>query len=202
MHKFRHENGGHERLRVDAEERLRQGTAPATRGWTVSTDALALLHRLASNPDSAGEALKLLHELRTHQVELDLQYGQLEANEQELAQERDRYKALFDFAPVGYFAVGVDGRVIETNLAGAELLGVARDSLVGRTVVSFLTPESRPTLADLLKKLAEGRSSASCEVWCAGSGGGLRRFHVVADRSARGEAVLMVLSPYDRLPGV
>jgi len=202
MPKFTHEPGGHERLRVDAEELLRQGTAPASRGWTVSTDALALLYRLASNTDSAGEALKLLHELQTHQVELDLQLGQLEANEQELGQERDRYKALFDFAPVGYFAVGLDGRVIETNLAGAELLGVARDSLVGHTVSSFLAPESRPTLAGLLKELADGRSSASCDVRCAGSGGGLRKFHVIADLSASGEAVLMIVSPSDRLPGV
>ena len=195
MPKFTHETGGHERLRVDAEELLRQGTAPASHGWAVSTDALALLYRLASKSDSAGEALKLLHELQTHQVELDLQLGQMEANEQELGQERDRYKALFDFAPVGYFAVGLDGRVIETNLAGAELLGVARDNLIGHTVSSFLVPESRPALAGLLKELADGCSSASCEVQCAGGGGGVRRFHVVADLSASGEAVLMILSP-------
>ncbi|TVP78391.1 PAS domain S-box protein [Thioalkalivibrio sp.] len=202
MPNFTHETGGHERLRFDAEEQLRKGSAPPTRGWTVSADALELLHRLASNPDSAGEAVKLLHELRTHQVELDLQLGQLEANEQELGQERDRYKALFDFAPVGYFAVGLDGRVIETNLAGAELLGVARDGLVGHTVSSFLAPESRPALAGLLNELANGCSSASCEVQCAGGGGGLRRFHVIADLSASGEAILMIVSPYDRLPGV
>jgi len=202
MPNFTHETGGHERLRFDAEEQLRKGSAPPTRGWTVSADALELLHRLASNPDSAGEAVKLLHELRTHQVELDLQLGQLEANEQELGQERDRYKALFDFAPVGYFAVGLDGGVIETNLAGAELLGAARDSLVGRTFASFLAPESRPVLADLLKELATRRAHPSCEVRCAGGGGGLRPFQVAAALSASGDTVLMVVSPADRSPGV
>nr|WP_296747625.1 PAS domain S-box protein [Thioalkalivibrio sp.] len=156
---------------------------------------------MASNPDSAGEALKLLHELQTHQVELDLQYGQLEANEQEIAQERDRYKALFDRAPVGYFTVVLDGRFIETNLAGAELLGVARDNLVGHSVGSFLASESRPALVGLLKELADGRASASCEVWCAGSGGGLRQLHVVADLSVSGESVLMIVSPHHRSPG-
>jgi len=202
MPNFIHQPGGHERLRADAEERLRQGSAPPTRGWTLSTDALELLHRLASTPDSAGEALKLLHELQTHQVELDLQYGQLEANEQELVQERDRYRVLFDFAPTGYFTLGLDGRVTEANLAGTELLGVARDSLVGRTFASFLAPDSRPMLADLLKELATGRAHASCEVRCAGGGGGLRPFHVAAALSASGDTVLMIVSPADRSPGV
>lgn len=197
-----HQPRGHERLRADAEERLRQGSAPPTRGWTLSADALELLHRLASTPDSAGEALKLLHELQTHQVELDLQYGQLEANEQELVQERDRYKTLFDFAPTGYFTLGLDGRVTEANLAGAELLGVARDSLVGHTVTSFLAPESRPTVADLLKELAAGRGHASCEVRCADGGGGLRPFHLAAALSASGDTVLMIASPAYRSPGV
>ena len=60
-------------LRLNAEERLRQGTAPPNRGWTTSGDALACLHQLASNQSSAADALKFLHELQVYQVELDLQ---------------------------------------------------------------------------------------------------------------------------------
>ena len=67
-------------LRQAAEDSLKQGTTPPTKGWSISADALALLYRLASNPDSAGDALKLLHELQAHQVELDLQHEQLKAN--------------------------------------------------------------------------------------------------------------------------
>ena len=65
-------------LRVDAEDRLEHGTAPPTRGWPTGSEALRLLHSLASAPASASEALKLLHELQVHQVELDLQREQME----------------------------------------------------------------------------------------------------------------------------
>ncbi|ANB02367.1 PAS domain-containing protein [Ectothiorhodospira sp. BSL-9] len=202
MPKFTREPRGHEQLRADAEERLREGTAPPTRGWTLGEDALALLYSLARNPDSASDALRLLHELQTHQVELDLQYQQLEANEQELALEKDRYKVLFNNAPAGYLTVDLDGRVIEANPAGAELLGAPRDRLVGHTVVSFLAPESRATLAGLLKDLAEGRASASsCSVSHTDSGGGLRQLHVVADLSASGDAILMIILPHHAPPG-
>ena len=65
-------------LRVTAEERLNRGSAPATRGGSTGAPALASLHRLANAPASASDALKLLHELQVHQVELDLQHEQAE----------------------------------------------------------------------------------------------------------------------------
>ena len=55
-------------LRIDAETRLSSGKAPLANGWTLNPDTLALLYRLASNPDTASDGLKLLHELQTHQV--------------------------------------------------------------------------------------------------------------------------------------
>jgi PAS domain S-box-containing protein len=189
-------------LRLDAELRLREGSAPQTKGWGVSAEALALLYRLASVPDSAGDALKLLHELQAHQVELDLQHGQLQANEREFAQELDRYKALFDFAPVGYFVVGREGLVIESNLAGSRLLGVEPDEVGGRPVADFLAPDSRFALLGLLKKLRDGDAGASCEVQTGNGEGGSRPLRIVANMAPGGEAVLMIVSDPAPTPGV
>jgi PAS domain S-box-containing protein len=194
--------GSQSQLRLDAELKLREGIAPLTNGWGVSADALALLYRLAVAPDSAGDALKLLHELQAHQVELDLQHGQLQANEHEFAQELDRYKALFDFAPVGYLVVGRGGLVIEGNLAGARLLGVEPDEVGGRPVADFLAPGSRLALLGLLKKLRDGGAGASCEVQTANGEGGLRPIRIVADMAPGGEAVLMIVSESARTQGV
>jgi PAS domain-containing protein len=197
MARSTHDPVAQAQLRLHAEDRLSNGTAPPAGGGTVGADTLSLLYRLAGSPHSAGDALKLLHELQTHQVELDLQHGQMEATERNLAHDRARYKAFFDFAPVGYFIVDLEGRIVEGNLAGAQLLGVEQDSLAAHPVHHFLVPESRPAMVGLLKALGDGRASASCEVQCAGNGSGLSRLQVVADRAPGGESVLMIVSRCD-----
>jgi PAS domain S-box-containing protein len=185
------------RLRLAADTRLSEGNAPPSIGWTISGDVLALLYRLASDPDTAGDALKLLHELQAHQVELDLQHAQLEANERAFAEDLAHYKALYDFAPVGYFVVGLEGLIIDGNLAGANLLGVDPPEFRNQSVDSFLAPESRPAFVDLLKTLREGGSGASCEVHPRHGADGSRRFRITASRSPGGEVVLMAVSEYD-----
>jgi hypothetical protein len=99
MPPFIADSSGQPTLRQQAHHQLVAGVAPQSRGWGVSVEALTLLHRLASQPGSASDALKLLHELQVHQVELDLQQAQLEANERELNDELSRYRLLFEQAP-------------------------------------------------------------------------------------------------------
>ncbi|MEQ8206462.1 MAG: PAS domain S-box protein, partial [Woeseia sp.] len=97
---------------------MKTGTAPKSSGSAVGKDALTLLHRLSSDPASAGDALKLLHELQVHQVELDLQMGQIEANEHELTESLALFQSLYDLAPFAYFLVDREGNIAETNSAG------------------------------------------------------------------------------------
>jgi PAS domain S-box-containing protein len=191
------ESSDQARLRLAADTSLSDGTAPPSKGWTISGDVLALLYRLASDPVTAGDALKLLHELQAHQVELDLQQAQLEANERAFAEDLAHYKALYDFAPVGYFIVGLEGLIIDGNLAGASLLGVGPTEFRNQSVDSYLAPESRPAFAELLNALREGGSSASCDVRPRHGANSSRRFRVAANRSADGDVILMVVSEYD-----
>lgn len=189
-------------LRSAAERKLREGKAPSTNSVGISVDALALLYRLATVPDSSSDALKLLHELQTHQVELDLQHEQLKANEHDFAQELDRYRAIFDFAPVGYFVVNREGLIIETNLAGARLFGVEQNEFGGRPLANFLAPGSLLALRGLLKKLRNDGASASCEVQTVDGANGSRRLRIAANMAPSGEAILMVVSESVRMPGV
>ncbi|TVP54169.1 MAG: PAS domain S-box protein, partial [Halomonadaceae bacterium] len=82
-------------LRVNAEELIRHGGAPSIGAGVLGAEALELLYRRASNPNFAADGLKLLHELQTHQVELDLLHEQLQANEHELTKALDYYHALY-----------------------------------------------------------------------------------------------------------
>ena len=153
-----------EHLRADAEGRLRAGTAPSTAGWTVGAEALALLYRLASDPESSADALKLLHELQTHQVELDLQHVQLSENESDLVLNLAHFQALYDHAPAGYLVLGLDGRIVQSNLSASDLLGLDADQLKDHKLSSLLSPESRPEFQAALEKLEAGQSPGTIQL--------------------------------------
>ena len=184
-------------LRAEAESRLRNGTAPPNRGWTLSADALAILYKLASNSDSAGEGLKLLHELQAHQVELDLQHEQLEANEQEFAQELARYRSLYECAPVGYFVLTFDGDIVETNFEGARLFENTQEELLGNRFDTYVAADCRLTLHDLLGTLRTKGGPGSCKVHSSGGANDSCVLKINASVCPSGEAVLMVISEYN-----
>jgi PAS domain S-box-containing protein len=182
-------------LRHVAEARLRNGNPPPSiGGWTTGLDALSTLHNLAGSPKSAGDALKLLHELQVHQVELTLQHEQLEQDRGETAEALDRYVERFDFAPMGYFALEADGRIIEANLAGAELFEVERAELQGVPIENLLADESRSILCALLQRLRAGAPDGKCLLHRVPVGGERRLLLALARTSSRERCVYMSLT--------
>ncbi|MFU8830720.1 MAG: PAS domain-containing protein [Wenzhouxiangella sp.] len=153
-----------EQLRADAEGRIRAGTAPPTAGWGVGTEALSLLYRLASDSESSADALKLLHELQTHQVELDLQHAQIMENEHQLALQVGHFQALFDHAPAGYLVLGRDGRIVRSNRTASELFGVDADQLEDHMLTSLLSPESGPAILAALEQAETGTPPDAVQV--------------------------------------
>jgi PAS domain S-box-containing protein len=92
------------------------------------------------SPDSARRAL---HELRVHQIELEMQNEELRRTQQELEASRERYFDLYDLAPVGYFTLSEQGLILEANLTAAKLFGVARSVLVKQPLSRFILPEDQ-----------------------------------------------------------
>jgi PAS domain S-box-containing protein len=178
-------------LRREAETRLTRGSAPLTHGWVPGRDAISLLYNLASNPATAGDALKLLHELQVHQVELDLQHEQIEQNRNELAKELAHYVELYEAAPVGYFIVDLEGIIVESNRIGASLIGAKCTELSGRRVNDFLTPASKPLLLALLKRLRIGHSEV-CELQTHTDESPTRCLQVIASVSPSSSNFLLV----------
>lgn len=186
-------------LRQSAEFKLRMGLAPGTRGWTIGVPALTLLHKLANDPRTAADSLKLLHELQVHQVELDLQHEELEDTRRALEQRADHYAALFALAPVAYFTVDRSGRVIEGNLAAARLLGLERDDLPGLGIDSLVAPGSGAVLRVLLE---QARGSGTSTRGRAPAHDGAGWLELVASTAPPGQHYLLVAQRLDeaRLP--
>lgn len=190
------------RLRRVAETRLKQATTPSTHGTVLSVDALTLLYKFASAPDSAADALKLLHELQVHQVELDLQQTQLDSNERDLVREVSHYKSLFDFAPQAYFIVSLDGYIRDTNLAAVELFALDRDQLYGHSLSSLFAHQSRAAVEQLLQNVRTGDSVAVCEQLLLSnhSASNTQRLRITANLAMNGDSAQIIINEYTVVP--
>ena len=184
-------------LRSEAEVRLRDGTAPKAKLTATDFTTMAVLQNMATAPGGASDALKLLHELQVHQVELDLQHEQLEQGREELSHAVDEYVERFDFAPVVYYVVGRDGKIIEGNLAAAESFGLEQAALRGRRIESLFAPQCQFACLAVLKRLRGGSTRESLDLQVDGGSGVGRRYHMLATVPPSGRHFLMTLIAND-----
>ena len=80
----------------------------------------------------------MLHELRLHELELRMQNEALRELHVEVSITRERYRDLFEHAPVAYLLLDRDTRVLEANLAAGDLLRIERGTLAGRKLAGFV----------------------------------------------------------------
>ncbi|MBE0647017.1 MAG: PAS domain-containing protein [Bacteroidales bacterium] len=116
-------------------------------------------------PDLSVEQIRnLVHELYTHQVELEMQNEELRLAQEKLAEEHEKYISLYDFAPVGYFTMNEEGMIEEVNLTGAALLGVERRNLHKKPLSNFILSDDQDIYYRHRQKLIETEQPQSCEL--------------------------------------
>ncbi|RJQ50318.1 MAG: PAS domain-containing sensor histidine kinase [Nitrospiraceae bacterium] len=107
---------------------------------------------------------RLIHELRVHQVELEMQNEELRKSQTELEESRARYSDLYDFAPVGYFTFDKNGLIIEANLPGAGQLGVERHLLIRKPFASFIHKDDQDAFFLHRGRVFEAKTLQTCEL--------------------------------------
>ena len=137
-------------LRRQAEERL-DGLSAAAAAAAAASPA----------PEDLAAAV---HELRVHQIELEMQNEELRRAQLELDAQRAKYFALFDRAPVGYLTIGDKGIVGDANFTAARLLGVERQMLVGQPFSAFVIAADRDAYYLHLRKLEKTEAPQSREL--------------------------------------
>lgn len=105
--------------------------------------AEAKLSNLSDAEATARSSAELMHELRVHQIELEIQNEALRQTQLELEDSRDRYVDLYEFAPVGYLTLNSDGIIIEINLTAVTLLGRERNKLLNKGFRNFVKREDQ-----------------------------------------------------------
>jgi PAS domain S-box-containing protein len=110
------------------------------------------------------DAQRLIHELRVHQIELEMQNEELRNVQTQLEESRARYADLYDFAPLSYFTFDEQGRIIEVNLTGAKQLGIERGNLINIPFVTIVVKSDWKGFFSHLKKIFDTREDDTCEV--------------------------------------
>ena len=111
-----------ERLRRQAEEMIRQQPEVA-----------------AEEP--SADMLSLIHEIKIHQTELEMQNQELQRSQEEAARLHREYENLYEFAPCGYITLDAKGIVSRANLTAIKLLGVERRILLKSSFSRLLDKE-------------------------------------------------------------
>lgn len=185
-----------EQLRADAENRLQTGSAPSSAGWTINAETLSLLYRLSSDPERSSDALKLLHELQTHQVELDLQHTQLMENDQELGSQLAHFQALYEQAPVGYLVLDREGCILLSNRVATILFGLDVGHLRDHFLSSLLSTESTQVLKAMLLNPDMASRDGAIHVLTLDS----RRLRLVSGIADHDDVILVLVFPEAPVP--
>lgn len=74
---------------------------------------------------------------------------------QALQQSEERYRQLVEQATDGIFVVDAEGRYVDVNAAGEQMLGYSRDEILARRLGDFICPEEAVRVAQELGRLAD-----------------------------------------------
>ncbi len=146
----------------------------------TSEDSAAILRRAAEAklkarnlPDDTPveDARRLIHELRVHQIELEMQNEELRRTQVQLEESRSEYSNLYDFAPVGYLTIDENGLILKANLAAASLLGTPRARLIKRIFHSYVHEQDQEKSRLHFTRIFKTREGQSCDVRLMAKGG-------------------------------
>jgi PAS domain S-box-containing protein len=110
---------------------------------SLRTQAESLLVGIPAPHPQAPPVDVMLHELLVHKVELEMQVEELRRAHDAMEEARDRYLEFYEFAPVGYITLNLDGLITEINPAGADLLGVERSKPSLGRFTDFVAPDDQ-----------------------------------------------------------
>jgi len=143
-------------LRQKAEEQLKKLFS------SLPSKKVSLSEETAPLPET--DAAKLLYELKVHHTALEIQNKELLQTKDKVTAATDKFAALYNFAPAGYFTIDRDGIILELNHSGIRLLGQKRSLLLNSSFKQFVTRDTQAVFNEFLSKVFKTGSKQTCEV--------------------------------------
>jgi len=113
----------------------------------------------------------LIHELRVHQIQLEMQNEELKRIQEDLDISRRRYFDLYNLAPVGYLSLDPKGNIVEANLTASKMLSTERRTLINMPFTRFIIREDQDIFYQHQKSIRKTRTHKECElrIKCSGA---------------------------------
>ena len=113
---------------------------------------------------TSEEMRQALHELRLHQIELEMQNEELRRAQTELEAVRAKYFDLYDMAPIGYVTLNEQGQLLEFNATFTTMLGVSENEFHNLPFNRLVFHEDQDTYNRFRKQLVASGERIGCEL--------------------------------------
>ncbi len=120
---------------------------------------------------SESEILKLKHELEVYQIELEMQNEELKIAKNRAEGLTGLYTEFYDFAQPGYLTLSREGKIIDINLSGSQMLGKERLQLKNSHFTYFLSEDTKQTFQLFFTRAISNNKKEACEVTLLNIGG-------------------------------
>lgn len=107
---------------------------------------------------------RAVHALQVHKLQLERQNEELRLTRQSLEAALERYTEVFDYAPIGYVALDVVGRIRDVNQAAARMLGVDRARLIDQPFAQHISPVHAQVFDRLRTAAVASGGPVGCEL--------------------------------------
>ncbi|MDD4969317.1 MAG: hypothetical protein PHT07_07785 [Paludibacter sp.] len=108
--------------------------------------------------------LKLLHELQVYQLELEIQNAELLQSKEKIDHISEKYRELYDFAPLGYFTLTKEGEIVEQNHYGSQMVNNDCKVPINNIFRYYVIDTDKPVFDRFLEKVFTGKKTETCIV--------------------------------------
>lgn len=102
---------------------------------------------------SKEDIQRAFNDLNIYRIELEMQNHELKLTQQRLTDNNKLLKDLYDFSPVGYISLDINGKIIESNRTFLDIINIPKNELIGMQFTKLIHPHDQDIYYHYTRKL-------------------------------------------------